>query len=100
MNFEWDSNKARTNIVKHGLSFEEAATAFQDPLALTFEDPDHSFSEPRSEPRELTIGHTIGHKLVFISHCGSGGRIRIVSARAATKSERKQYEQGIGEDIG
>ena len=61
---------------------------------MTYADPDHSFSEPR----ELTIGHTIGHKLVFVSHCERKERIRIISARAATNSERNQYEQGIGTD--
>jgi uncharacterized DUF497 family protein len=96
MIFEWDSGKARANKAKHGLSFEEVATVFQDSLALTFDDPDHS----SAEPRELTIGHTKGHKLVFVSHCEREGRIRIISARPATNSERKQYEQGIGENIG
>jgi uncharacterized DUF497 family protein len=94
MIFEWDSGKARRNVVKYGISFEEAASVFLDPLALTFADPDHSFSETR----ELTIGHTIEHKLVFVSHCERGDRVRIISARAATNSERNQYEQGIGED--
>ena len=94
MIFEWDSGKARRNVVKHGVSFEEASSVFLDPLALTFADPDHSFSEPR----ELTIGHTIGHKLVFVSHCERGDRMRIISARAATNPERNQYEQGIDKD--
>jgi len=94
--YEWDAAKARANIEKHDISFDEAATVFLDPLALTFPDPDHS---SRGE-REITIGYTAGQQVVFVSHCQRGGRVRIISARKATRRERKQYEEGIGEEIG
>jgi len=63
--YEWNAATAKTNIQKHGVSFDEAATVFLDPLALTFPDPDH----PGGEEREITIGHTAGHKVAFVSHC-------------------------------
>ncbi|HNR31824.1 MAG TPA: BrnT family toxin [Candidatus Hydrogenedentes bacterium] len=91
MLFEWDASKARINSRKHGLSFEEAVSVFRDPLALTFPDPYHS----DKEEREITIGHTDRRAIVFVSHCPRGDRIRIISARRATKGERRQYEEGI-----
>jgi uncharacterized DUF497 family protein len=90
--YEWDSRKAKENLRKHRVSFEEAATVFLDPLALTFPDPDHS----DEEDREITIGVTARHRAVFVSHSQRGDRIRIISARKATRKERKQYEEGIG----
>lgn len=66
---------------------------FLDPLALTFSDPDHS----DEEDREITIGVTTKHRVVFVSHCQRGDRIRLISARKATRKERKQYEEGINE---
>jgi len=90
--YEWDSGKAKENLRKHRVSFEEAATVFLDPLALTFPDPDHS----EEEDREITIGVTARHRVVFVSHRQRGDRIRIISARKATRKERKQYEEGIG----
>jgi len=92
--YEWSLAKATANLKKHGVSFEDAATVFQDPVAMTFVDPDHS----PEEHREITIGHTIGQQLVFVSHCPRADRIRIISARKATRSERRQYEDGIGEE--
>jgi uncharacterized protein len=89
--YEWNAGKAKANLRKHGVSFEEAATVFLDPIALTFPDPDHSLSEER----EITIGNTTGHRVVFVSHCQRGDRIRIISARETTRRERKQYEEGI-----
>ena len=65
----------------------------RDPLALTFPDPDHSVEEDR----EITIGSTMKRQVVFVSHCERGDRIRIISARFATRRERKQYEEGIGD---
>jgi uncharacterized DUF497 family protein len=94
--YEWDAAKARANTEKHDVSFDGAATVFLDPLALTFPDPDHS----GQEEREITIGYTAGHQVVFVSHCQRGGRVRIISARKATRRERRQYEEGIGEEIG
>ena len=91
MIYEWNAAKARANLQKHGVSFEEAATVFLDPLALTFSDPDHS----PGEEREITIGNTGAQWVVLVSHCQRGDRTRIISARKATRKERKQYEKGI-----
>ena len=92
MTFEWSARKAAENLKKHGLSFEDATSVFLDPLAITFPDPDHS----AEERREITIGTTMRTQVIFISHCERGEQIRIISARPATRSERKQYEEGIG----
>jgi uncharacterized DUF497 family protein len=92
--YEWDAGKAAANLKKHRVSFEDATSVFIDPLAVTFPDPDHSMEENR----EITIGHTMREELVFVSHCERGKRIRIISARLATRLERRQYEEGIGED--
>ena len=94
MIYEWDAGKAAANLKKHRVSFEDATSVFLDPLAVTFPDPDHSMEEHR----EVTIGHTMREELVFVSHSERGKRIRIISARLATRLERRQYEQGIGED--
>ena len=93
MTYEWDARKAKGNRQKHQISFEDAATVFLDPLALTFPDPDHS----RGEEREITIGRSSRQQIVFVSHCQRGDNIRIISARRTTRGERKQYEEGIGE---
>jgi uncharacterized protein len=89
--FEWDAGKASANARKHRVTFEQAATVFTDPAALTFADPDHS----DEEVREITIGHTSEGRLLFISHCERAGRMRIIGARLASRAERKQYEEGI-----
>ena len=94
MIYRWDARKAAANLKKHGISFEDAATVFSDGLALTYPDPDHSMDERR----EITIGHTIREQLVFVSHCERRDGIRVISARLATRSERRQYEKAIGED--
>ena len=91
MNYEWDASKAKTNLRKHGVSFEEASTVFLDPLAITFPDPDHS----DEDDREITIGLTTKNRVVFVSHCPRGDRTRIIGARRTTRKERKQYEEGI-----
>ena len=96
MIYEWDAEKARANRWKHGISFDEGATVFLDPLALTFPDPDHS----TGEEREITIVYSARHHVVFVSHCQRGNRVRIISARKATKGELQQYEEGIGKEIG
>jgi uncharacterized DUF497 family protein len=67
---------------------------FLDPLAVTYPDPNHS----DEEEREITIGHSALHRLLFVSHCQRGDRIRIISAREVTRKERKQHEEGIGEE--
>jgi len=88
MRFEWDRDKAKRNLRKHKVSFDEAVTVFYDPLAATFEDPDHS----RVEDRFITIGDSsLGHLLV-VSHSDRGESIRIISARPATARERKRHE--------
>jgi hypothetical protein len=88
--FEWDPNKARDNIKKHGVSFDEAATVFADPLARIFDDDAHSFSELR----ELIIGHSINHRLLFVAFTErKGNRIRIITAREADRTERRRYEE-------
>jgi uncharacterized DUF497 family protein len=91
VNYEWDASKAKTNLRKHGVSFEEASTVFLDPLAITFPDPDHS----DEDDREITIGLTTKNRVVFVSHCPRGDRTRIIGARRTTRKERKQYEEGI-----
>jgi hypothetical protein len=93
--YEWNAAKAKANLQKHGVSFDEAATVFLDPLALTFPDPDQC----SGEEREITIGYGSRHRVVFVSHCPRGDGIRIISARKATRRERRQYEEGIGKEI-
>ena len=92
MKYEADPGKASTNLRQHGVSFEEAATVFLDPLAVTYPDPDHS----DEENREITIGHSARERLLFVSHVQRGDRIRIISGREATRKERKQHEENIG----
>ena len=91
MEFEWDLNKDQGNQEKHGISLEEAATAFDDELQITIPDPDHSIGEFRY----LTMGLTISGRLVVVSHTeDEDDRIRIISARNATTQERRTYEEG------
>lgn len=91
--FEWDRRKAVINRTKHGVSFDEASTVFDDPLAVTFEDDSHSST---SETRELIIGHSIGQQLLMVSFTErSGSIIRLISARPATLKERRDYEKNI-----
>jgi hypothetical protein len=89
MDFEWDSQKAKTNEMKHNVSFHEAATVFGDPLAVTFQDPDHSVNESRF----ITFGLSRFNQLLVVSHTDRSGKIRIISARRMTKKERKIYEE-------
>jgi uncharacterized DUF497 family protein len=90
MEFEWDPKKAEANEQKHGVSFQEAATAFGDPLAITFTDPDHSVNEERY----VTFGLSRFDRLLVISHADRGLRVRIISARPMTRQERRIYEKG------
>ncbi|PYS60233.1 MAG: hypothetical protein DMF74_19245 [Acidobacteria bacterium] len=94
MIYEWDPKKAKANQRKHGVSFDEAASVFLDPLAVTFPDPDHS----GEEFREITIGRSASQRVVFLSHTRRGDRTRLISARKATRRERKQYEESISEE--
>lgn len=87
--FEWDPDKAKKNIEKHQVSFNEAATVFGDPLSMTFYDPDHSIDENRF----ITVGLSRPGKLLIVSHTDRGDRIRIISARKATRREREFYEE-------
>ena len=89
LNFEWDDNKARTNHAKHGISFDEASTVFADPLSLTIADPAHS----EIEERFIILGHSSQGKLLVVVHTERGDNIRIISARPASRRERKQYEE-------
>jgi len=86
--FEWDPRKAAANQHKHGVSFEQAAEVFEDPMAVTFADPDHS----TQEAREITIGRSGDWIVLTVSHVEKTGKIRIISARRATRSEVKVYE--------
>ena len=89
MRFEWDAAKAAANKAKHGVSFEEAVTVFYDPLAVTFSDPDHSVDELR----EVTIGYSIRSKLLLVCHTErTGNSVRLISARMATRAERRRHE--------
>jgi uncharacterized DUF497 family protein len=87
--FEWDSRKAATNIRKHGVSFDEASTVFDDPLAAIFDDETHS----TSEVREVIIGHSVASRLLLVGFTERPGeRLRLISARVATRKERQDYE--------
>ena len=89
LGFEWDAKKARTNLAKHGVTFEEAATVFGDPLSLTIPDPAHS----RVESRFIIIGQSHQRELLVVVHTERGDNIRVISARRASKRERKAYEE-------
>jgi uncharacterized DUF497 family protein len=89
--FEWDPRKVATNRAKHRISFEEASTVFGDALSLTIPDPEHS----RGERRYLTMGHSVEGRLLVVSHEDhSNGRIRLISARRATRVEARAYQEG------
>lgn len=90
MDFEWDLRKAAENLERHGVSFEDAASVFGDPLAITFDDPGHSFGERRW----LTFGNTADGRLLVITHTVRRKRVRLISARPATRNERRIYEEG------
>jgi uncharacterized DUF497 family protein len=89
MELEWDDDKATGNLTKHGISFQEAATVFGDPLAITYFDPDHS----DDEDRYVTFGHSTSERLLIVSHTDRKDKTRIISARQATRREKKQYEE-------
>ncbi len=88
--FEWDDIKAKRNMAKHGVSFEEAALVFADPLSLTIPDPLHS----KAEERYITLGQSRDEFLVVVVHTDHRNHIRIISARRASKQERSAYEEG------
>lgn len=90
MKFEWDENKAVSNLSKHGVSFEEAKTVFDDPLYVDFYDPDHS----EDEERYLIVGESNQRRLLIVSYTERVGSIRLISARLVTRTEREAYEEG------
>ena len=90
MNFEWDRMKAASNAEKHGVTFEEASTAFGDVLSFTIVDPDHS----EDEDRYLLLGESYRGRLLVVMHTDRGNSVRLISARLASRSERRAYEQG------
>lgn len=90
MQFEWNPDKAALNLEKHGVSFQEATTVFNDPLSVTFPDPDHSVGENRY----VIIGMSGFGQLLVIAHTDRGEKLRIISARKATRQERRFYEAG------
>jgi len=90
VDFEWDRSKADTNRRKHGVTLEEAASVFFDPLAVSGSDPDHSVDEFRY----VTFGYSSNGRLLVVVHTVRSDSIRIISARRATRAERKIYEEG------
>ena len=88
MDFEWDQRKATANMQRHQVSFHEATTVFGDPMALTFDDPDHSLDEARF----ITLGYSSQNRLLIVSHTGREVKTRLVSASSATRTERRLYE--------
>lgn len=89
MEFEWDDGKAAANERKHGVSFPEAATAFADPLAALFPDPDHS----DGEEREILVGYSERGRLLIVSFTERPPNLRVISARVATPAERRNHEE-------
>lgn len=87
--FEWDPRKAAANLRKHGVAFEEAATAFADPHSITIPDPDHSAAEARF----ILIGLSAIERLLVVIHLERGARIRLISARLAARREQRTYEE-------
>ena len=90
MKIEWDPKKAKLNLRKHRVSFEEAATALSDPMAATGVDPDHSITEERY----VTFGVSERGRLLVVAHTDEEETIRIIRARRASKAERELYEEG------
>ena len=88
MRFEWDPKKAKRNVRKHAVSFDEAVTVFYDPLSASFDDPDHSVGEPRY----ITIGFSSRDRLLVVGYTEKGEVLRIINARPATAHERKRHE--------
>jgi uncharacterized DUF497 family protein len=91
MQFEWDPAKYSQNRTKHGVSFEEASTAFEDDFFLCFADPDHS----EGEVRYLLLGQSLQGRLLVIAYTERRGVVRLISAREATRRERKTYEEAF-----
>ena len=90
MEFEWNPDKAAFNLRKHGISFQEASTVFDDSLSVTFPDPDHAIGESRY----IIIGVSSLNQLLVVSHTDRENHTRIINARRATRQERRFYEEG------
>ena len=91
LDFEWDPPKAKINLQKHQVSFEEAGTIFDDPLFIIFLDEEHSIDEEHY----ITIGLSRRQRLLLVAHTNRQGHIRIISARKATRNEQRFYEEGL-----
>jgi len=90
VDYEWDHEKSERNFSKHGVSFEEAATVFDDPLYVDFYDPDHSIDEHRY----LIMGQSSAGRLLIVSYTERDDVVRLISAREVTSAERRAYEEG------
>lgn len=90
MQFEWNKDKAKVNLSKHEVSFDEAKTVFDDPLYIDFHDPDHS----KDEDRYILIGQSDQGRLMVVSYTERKQKIRLISARKATPKEKEAYEKG------
>jgi uncharacterized DUF497 family protein len=91
LRFEWDDIKARSNLSKHAISFAEASTVFSDLNSITIADPAHS----SSEVRHVILGHSYTGKLIVVVHTERGENVRIISARAANRKEKRTYEENF-----
>jgi uncharacterized DUF497 family protein len=89
LTFEWDEEKATANMRKHGVSFDEAKTVFNDPLAMTISDPEHS----SQEDRYIDLGMSARERILLVWYTERGASIRIIGSRKATRSQRQQYEE-------
>ena len=90
MKFKWDSQKADSNLKKHGVSFQEAASVLGDALSITYYDPDHSVREHRF----ITVGMSRSGRVLMVAHTDRGDNVQIISARKTTRKERRYYEEG------
>jgi uncharacterized protein len=90
MKFEWDPQKADSNLKKHGVSFQEAASVFGDGFSITYYDPEHSMKEHRF----ITVGMSQSGKVLMVAHTDRVDKVRIISARKTTRQERRYYEEG------
>jgi uncharacterized protein len=91
MLFDWDEEKARSNLAKHNISFDEATSVFDDPLFLTFADPEHSLQEQRF----IIMGESAKGQLLVVAYTERTGTTRLISARPVTRKERKAYESDL-----
>jgi len=89
--YEWDADKATANLKKHRVAFDETATVFLDPLAMTYPDPDHSSGERRF----ITIGESARGRVILVAHLDRGDHVRIISARKATRREAHEYKKAL-----